>query len=63
MALGSDLHRDAPAKLNAFCPKEDLVVGRFSCLEEEDRAAEPSHHQILLRAEGKGISGLRVDDQ
>ena len=37
MSLGSDLHEDAPAKLNAFCPKEDLVVGRFSCLEEEDR--------------------------
>ena len=37
MAIGSDLHRDAPVKLKAFYPKDDFTTGRFSWLEEQDR--------------------------
>ena len=28
--VGSDLHVLAPTKLNAFCPKELFVLGRFT---------------------------------
>ena len=30
MEAGSDLHRTAPEKLKALCPKEALIAGRFS---------------------------------
>ena len=29
--LGRDRHAKAPAKLKAFCPKEERVTGRLSC--------------------------------
>ena len=37
MEDGSDLQREAPEKLKAFCPKEFLAAGRFSWLEAQDR--------------------------
>jgi hypothetical protein len=34
---GRDLNMEAPMKLNAFWPKEDLVIGRLTQVEEQDQ--------------------------
>ena len=37
MFFGRDRHKEAPAKLNAFCPKQILEEGRLSWQIEEER--------------------------
>ena len=35
MLSGRDRHVEAPAKLKAFCPKLERVIGRLSCFVED----------------------------
>ena len=37
MFFGRDRHKEAPAKLKAFCPKQVLEEGRLSWQVEEER--------------------------
>ena len=43
---GSDLHIEAPEKLNALCPKEDLEGGRFNW-EEYSVTVKPRNNALL----------------